>query len=482
VSRLWLTLGLAGMELCWMYPWVVLLGAWTAQPTGLVSAFDVVVLAIFGALVSLGFGKAAARTRTGRAAIASVGLFGALLAVRADYYPNGGALDWVGDLVRALAASIGEPSAPVLALAVALFIWWRGLRVGIRMPAYVDVESAFRWGMGRLVVFALLIAVGVQPSRQPVIEAATTPYLVGFFFVSLLTLALGRLESLRTRSRALALNSQWLGVLVVVSALVICLALLLGQLLSFNLLLIAAQPVFALLGQVVVAVLYLVVLPLAYVVEWFIFLLLRVLQARSQDQPPEPPQPSDLDDILRRLFSQQIPPELQFVLKLVVAAGLLAAALLFVARVAARWRPTSQDADLTEEERESLWEPGRLSRALLAWLRGLLGRGRHGAAPSVAAASQVAVAPGRRDLSHIRQLYRALLEQGEAAGAHRAAATTPLEHESSLERALEPSASIADLTDAYVRARYAEEEPAPARTVLLSERLEQVRPRDRGAS
>ena len=47
-----------------------------------------------------------------------------------------------------------------------------------------------------------------RPGCGPAVEAETTPYVVGFFFVSLLTLALGRLESLRTRTRSPTLNTQ----------------------------------------------------------------------------------------------------------------------------------------------------------------------------------------------------------------------------------------------------------------------------------
>src|SRR4029077_8759041 len=94
----------------------------------------------------------------------------------------------------------------------------------------------------------------------PAAEAQPTRLVVGFFFFSLLTLALGRLESLRTRTRALSVNSQWLGALILVAGVVLLLALVVGQLLSFDLLIVATRPLFDLLGLVLMVLLYIIVI------------------------------------------------------------------------------------------------------------------------------------------------------------------------------------------------------------------------------
>src|SRR5205823_6592469 len=219
-----------------------------------------------------------------------------------------------------------------------LFLWWRGVRLGSQMPGFADVESVFRWGIGALVVFAVLMAISTRPAQLPILEVQTTPFVVGFFFTSLLTLALGRLESLRTRTRALALNSQWLGVLVLVAGLVVLVALIAGQLVSFDLLIVATRPLFDLLGQLVLLLVYAIVIPLAYVLEWLIYLVLSLIRVNPGQPPPQPPQPSDVDDLLQRLFSQVISPEVLVALKAVGAAGLLLVALVIVARAVRRWQ------------------------------------------------------------------------------------------------------------------------------------------------
>jgi hypothetical protein len=397
-----------------------------------------------------------------------------VVAVRLDQYPTSGLLDWIGPLVSSIATAIGQMTPAVLAFALALYLWWRGVRLGAQTATFTEVESAFRWGIARLVVFGLIAAMTARPGLLLGLEAQTTPAVVGFFFVSLLTLALGRLESLRTRTRTLSVNSQWLGVLVLVAAAVVLVALLAGQLLSFDLLLLATRPVFDLLGQVLVLLIYAIVIPLAYVVEWVVYLVLSLLRSGSNQQPPQPPQPADIDNLLQRFFSEQVPPELLLALKAAGAAIVLGIALVIVARSLSRWRPSNADADATNEERDSLWDARRVRGLLLAWLRRLLGR--HRLTPP-AIADRTPPVPSAADapqLASIRELYARLLRLGEAAGAYRSPATTPLEHAPVLCQSLAPEATVADLTAAYVWARYAEAEPGPDEATELREALERV--------
>src|SRR5205807_2886920 len=121
----------------------------------------------------------------------------------------------------------------------------------------------------------------------------------------------------------------------------------------------------------IVLAIYLIVIPLAYLAELLAYLLRQLLQPGGTAQPPQPLQPSDLDDFLKRFFSEALSPELIAVAKAIGAGVLLVIALLLVARAAARWRPTSSEADLAEEERDSIWRRGAFARSILAWLRAL---------------------------------------------------------------------------------------------------------------
>jgi hypothetical protein len=409
--------------------------------------------------------------------MATLAVVAAVLVVRLEHYPSANGLDWVGPLVGALAATIGQLSAPVLGFAFALYLWWRGVRLGQQTPGFPDVESAFRWGIARLAVFGLVIAISTRPSVLPGVEAATTPYVVGFFFISLLTLALGRLESLRTRTRKPSLNTQWLAVLIVVAAGVVLLALLLGQLVSFDVLIVASRPLFDLLGTLLLLLIYAIVIPLSFVIEWLVYLVLSLLQPNLNRPPPEPPQSSDITDLLQRFLAEQVSPELLMALKAAGAALLVLVALAVVVRGLARWRPSSAEADATNEERDSLWNAAKWRALLLNWLRRLLRRGRPGSASLSEVPTATADLAPAPLLGSIRQLYGRLLEQGEAAGATRAVSATPLEHMPVLTGALEPDEAISDLTRAYVQVRYAETDVADDETAALAQELAQVQAR-----
>ena len=478
MNRLSLTLGLAAMDVCWVTPWAVLLGLWldVSKPRALLSPLSVFLLVVLGALSTQYLGRRAVHNRAARAGLVGLGVLAVLLAVRLDQYPDAG-LEWLGLTAVALAAVIGQASGPAFAFALGLFVWWRGVRLGSQMPGFSDVEGVFRWGIGALVAGAVLMSISTRPAQLPTLEAQTTPFVVGFFFVSLLTLALARLESLRTRSRALAVNTQWLGVLTVVAGVVVLVALVLGQLLSFDLLIVATRPLFDLLGKALLLVVYLIVIPLAFVVEWLVYLLLSLLPATMNQQPPQLLQPGEIDNRLQNLLAQEIPPELLVALKAAGAAALLIAALLVVARAASRWRRTSADAEATDEQRDSLWEPGRLTRALLALWRRLFRRGAAPAGPSAALATGVLERGARGELSSIREVYRQLLQLGESVGAHRVVAATPLEHLPSLQRSLEPADDAAKVTAAYVRVRYAELDASTAETAAAREELTRLHPR-----
>ena len=467
MNRATLTVGLALMDLGWVYPWSALLGTWAAPPraNGLLSSPTILALMLLSALATHLIGRRLGRARPAKLTLAALALLAAVVAVRLEHYSAVGGVDWVGPLIAALAATIGELTGPVVTFAMALYLWYRGVRLGSQTPSFTDVESAFRWGIGRLAIFGLALAL----SRR--LEAQTTPYVVGFFFVSLLTLALGRLESLRTRTRTPSLNTQWLGVLLVAASGVVLLALLLGQIVSFDLLLVATRPLFDLLGSVLMVLLYIIVIPIAFVVEWLVYLLLSLVEANGSRTPPEPLSPSDLDNALQRFFAEQMPPEVLFGLKAAGAALLVIVALAIVVRGLSRWRPTGADADATNEERDSLWDPQQAWAALLAWIRGIFARRSRTAA--VASSTTVVSVDGATPtrLDSVRALYAELLRIGAAAGAVRNSAATPLEHRPALSKVLEPDEVLGELTEAYLWVRYGDIDVPGAE---LRQRLEDV--------
>ncbi|HEX8968020.1 MAG TPA: hypothetical protein VF937_09080, partial [Chloroflexota bacterium] len=336
MNRLVLTCGLAAMDTCCVYPWCVLVGMWgESGRAALLSASSVFGLVLLGALSTQALGRHARSNRLARVGLAALGLLASVVAVGLDHYPGSSGLAWLAELIAAVAQVIGNLSPPVLALALGLGLWWLGVRLGAQTATYTDVETTFRWGIGLLVGFGLVMPLSARPTALASLEGTTTPYVIGFFFVSLLTLALGRLESLRMRTRDLSVNRQWLGVLVLVAAAVVLLALLAGQLVSFDLLVVATRPLFDLLGVVLLLIIYALVIPTAYVVQWLVYLVLSLAHLNPNQVPPRLAQPEDIDNLLQRFLAEQVPPELLQGLKAAGAAVLLGLALLVVARALA---------------------------------------------------------------------------------------------------------------------------------------------------
>src|SRR5215468_5641049 len=129
MNRVSLTLGLAAMDTCWVYPWCVLLGQWSGG-TALVGPLTVFALVGVGAFTTQVLGRRLSGGRRGRWALASLSVVAATAAVRLDQFPSAGAIDWLGPFVVALATVIGQLSAPVFTFALGLYLWWRGVRIG----------------------------------------------------------------------------------------------------------------------------------------------------------------------------------------------------------------------------------------------------------------------------------------------------------------------------------------------------------------
>jgi hypothetical protein len=460
VTRLALTLGLTLMDTCWLAAWAVLLGRFSDPVRGapLLSAVSILLLQLLAAFTTEHLGRRALTRRGWRIALLSLGVLAVLVAVRIDQYSSAGGLEWLPALGGALALAIGSLSAPVLAFVLGFGIWWRGIQLGRQTSTSIEVESAFHWGIAMLVLFGIVQLLPLRGSALFALQADTTLLVVGFFFVSLLTLALGRLESLSTRTRSVGINSQWLTVLVLISAAIVIAALALGQLISFDLLVTAMRPVFEVLGRLLLVLAYLIVIPIAYVAQFLIFLVLSLIQPDPNRPRPQPLQANDVDSFLQRLFGQGIPPDVMTALKALGALALFALALVIMNRAFRRWRPRGAEAEAAQEERDSVFVARRLRDALLAWLLSLFNRRR--ALPAAVATAGEQAVTARASGTSVRDLYRELLRIGDSAGVHRAPGTTPLEHQAPLSAALEPVEAIDGLTAAYVEVRYADREVA----------------------
>src|SRR5581483_9650407 len=295
------------------------------------------------------------------------------------------------------------------------------------------------------------------------------------------SLALARLAAVRDQSRARQgrappLNRQWLAVLLGVVAGTLVLTLALAQLLTFDLIAAIWRPISGPLGALLYALIFVVALPIGFLLEVLIYAIRLVLHP---GEPPPRPQPFDLAAELERMGRRgepaSLPPEIALLARWAAVAVLAAVVLATLARAVYWWMEWERD-DEVEEERDSVWSWASLRHALGAWLRSLYGRWfrrpRAATAP-LTAASEAAVAPPPM-VATVRAIYRELLALGRLAGSPRSPTATPYEHLPRLQAALDPDEDLAGITEAYVQARYGAEPPSDARVRDVRARWERV--------
>jgi hypothetical protein len=468
--RLLLTIGVATLATLWVAPWLVLVGGWAAPGQGrpLLSAPSTFALLAGGALVTHFVGRWAIRRGALRWALALFGALVVLVAVRFDQYPNAVGWGWLGELAHALQSLVSDFTPPALAVAVGVVLWWSGVRLGRQLATHDDVEQGFRWGVGGLIGAALAAALTARSigTGHEALGPAAVVFPVLFFCLGLVLLGIGRLEAVQPTEQSLGVHGQWLAVLILMAGGTVLIALVAAQAASFDVLLVLAQPIFAVLGVVLIGVLYVVLIPLAFLIQLVVYLVLQLLHPGDRQEPPAPPQTDDIDAMLRQLINWSVPNEVLEGAKAAAAVVLVGGVLVLAARAVARWRPASSAADVADEERETLMSGREVFGLLLArlwgWVRRVLLRrpARLSEGP-LAASAEDASGPAAAGAQSVRGLYAALLALGAGAGAERPAPATAREHASALRAVLRPETTVDRLTGAYETVRYAEQ-PVPA--------------------
>lgn len=484
LKSLVLPAGLAAMETCWIYPWSLVAGQWGQQGLGrpLLSGISIFLL--------LAAGRASARLLLGRrwpllrvrVILLALGLVAILLLLRVEYYGQAGLWDvsWFSSLATIFARVVNGPSPLVLAAALGVVLWWRGTSHGRGRIDSETVEGVFKIGVASLVV-SVLIVPALGSLSKAFIDSNLAVYVLGFFSSGLVSLSMARLEAIRRQSqsvgdRALDFNRQWLGVLLGIVALLLMLALGFAQLVSLDLVASLGGPVLKLLDLLTTVFLYVVVLPIGFLLEGITFLIRLLFHPGS----PQPLPPNDMS-FLQRLQQEAnggvngLPPEIILAAKWIVISLAAALAIFLLSRSIRRWNEREREDEVTEE-RDSVWTKGTLLQVILSWLRSLSRRlfGKRLVSAPDPAAQQPPVATGPETALTIRRIYRDLLRLGTSIGLRRRRGETPYEHLPRLQSELSPPADVAALTEIYVKARYSPGEPEEEETGEAGRRWENI--------
>jgi len=464
----------AVMEFCWLYPWLVLVGGGFYGATGPILSAGWAFLLLVGAEVAVrqilerpGFpwhAGAGDSLRHARILLVGIGVVLGLAAVHGQYYAHLPVWHptWVATLLQAAHDVLPEVSKPVAAALAAACLWWRGLVLGARHVGAMEIEEAYKTGVGMVVVYLAAAVVYADARGFAAAGPEMPPTMLAFFFLGLSALALARLAAIWEQSRP-AERSQiptraWVLLITgVVGLIVLAAGMMAGM---------ATADVFKYVGVVlrplipVVEALFVVLFVVAGLVVRVLIAILSRLPRR--EMPDIGPAPTVFDDLLRRLREFEMHPQVvsgaRWGMVLVVIAILVAGMALAV--VLRRRRERRPD----EDDHESVWSVREMLRGLAGWLPRLGRRQEDGDGSAVPA------------VGAIRRIYRELLGLGADLGAPRHAWATPREHEPRLRGVLpESAAEVELLTAAYERVRYGAWRSAAVEVRAAVEALERAK-------
>jgi hypothetical protein len=460
------------MEVFWVYAWLVWFSmwptwGWDGPPLTPLSCLVLVVYTQQVTRFSLDNHWSAKRTRL-------VVLPGSiiLLAVFIRWNLGGGfGLDntaWFSYITTRI-------SALVTALVFGTYLIWRGIANGRQQLAFRDVYGKFVIGLAGIVF--LLIFWGLV-SKQNNIWSAGGIYIILFFGVGLLSMAMANLESLRSeltkyQEATAAFTRRWISMLVALVLGIIGLSLAVASIFSTNI----AGAVFhglSILGNWLMIALSYILLPLGYVLELIIYLgrlLIAWLTGSAKPVKLTIPDLSDLQKAAEGKPQVQIPSWILLTLKWGFLAIVIGLVIFFLAKALIRYWEGRPEKDV-EEIHETLWSFGALKvdlRSILSWLFHWFHRKK--SEDEYSSPPRAVLINDRDDNKkfNIREIYQALLWEGREAGAQRRQSETPSEYRKKLEEKLgKGKEEIEALTQAYVSDRYGEVAPEAEKLNFLN--------------
>lgn len=447
---------MAGMETSWLAGWTVILLE-SGKAAGLVTAWFS-TFALY--LVAAATARTLMRRRTPRSdwIIGGLALVSALIFINLNVYPDISLFNprWLGTLVGNIASGFEKWPRELTALFIGFFIWFRGLRLPRR---YAGMRT-----MMQHVQIGLAVVVGLSiMSTQFLVNVGGV--VVAFFAASLLALALTRIEeTARTEGGAASpFGRKWLMTLGA-ALLAVGIIALIGRSLF------TVETVRVLLRTVVVvavAILSAFVLLVGVLVQYLLFpLIARLLGGRISEEmlklnQLEPLKRPEAEQPLRWLVN----PELLNALRVVGLFLLSMIVLWLVIRSFRRWRVRPETAGGI---RETVRPTGSLADDVLSYLRDRWQRLRELA--DLRRLFQL------RGAGSIRAIYANLLVLMAAADHPRPAGQTPYEFEPTIEQVLPArEGEVSAITDAYVRARYGEQDVGEAELQALRQAWRRVR-------
>jgi hypothetical protein len=450
-----LYLGLAAMEACWLYPWL-LFALGVDERAAHVPFAPILFTLLLAFCVTRYFDRRAVSLAWQRLCTIVLALLCTFLLLRIYVYPSYLPTDfsWAARFIWELGNVLQRIHGSFVLTLASLLLWWRGIQLAQRDLGLHSIGFSFRVG---IIAFLWLFLCGLFGLR---IDAS--PFAFGYFALGLVVLGLARIEEVGSTRLGICspFDASWTALLTVAALLVVALSLVAARVLS-------VQNIVALLRQLrpAIALLSRAASPLLVALAWLLELLLTTLIRIFGAALGERPESQAVEGLsswieeLRRLRGATAPQGLWATIVQVlkwgflglIMVGVLAAIALSISRIRrgtedgrnaefeSVWDSSSAGKDVRNalqsrwmRWREELWDR-------LTWLRG-----------------------EQYSLTTIRHIYASLVKLAAASGLARQAAETPYEYLARLEMVFPGSEPEMELiTEAYVQAHYGERSFSP---------------------
>jgi hypothetical protein len=461
------------MEVLWGYCWLAWVSTWSTwgweQPP--LNIWSCLILAIFTEVISrISLNREWSIKRVRLTVIPSTIV---LLAILIRWNLGGG----FGPFNTGWFSYAGTHiSAVVVAAIFGFYLIWRGIS-GTR-PKFYFSDLYRKFIIGMVAIIFLLLIWGASEERNA-IWSNVGIYIVLFFGVGLLTLAMSNLESLRAellqhKEDITAFSRRWISMLVVLVLAIIGIAVALASVFSTNIVgsVVHGLGVFA--NWLLIALSY-ILLPLGYVLEGIIFVgkwIISLLNPNAEPLKFNMPDLSDLEKVAEGQQPVGIPEALILALKWGALAIVIALVIYFLAKILIRYWEGKTEKEI-EEVHETLWSWGVFKndlKALFAWFfRWMKKRQLKRAEESMIPTPEVAINEDSTKIFSAREIYQAVLWQGRQLGNARRKHETPLEYQRVLNSRIEGATEEIDiLTEAYIAERYGETPSKPEKLTLIN--------------
>jgi len=462
----WLTpLAVALMEATCIYPWLVYAGRWHGfRSQGDVLAFPTVLLLIAGGyLVTRFFLRRPWRLPLTRLAIVLAGLAAIFLIIRLEYGLGYAFTDngWFPAVGNTLLDIFSHPHPLALAIPLAFFLYWRGIRRATAPLYFQTIYPTFLLGLASLVILIIIWSLTTGADELWDLTAHIGIYVAAFFFSGLATLALTNLENIQTRLQKkegapASFGRRWLGIITGIIAVVVGTGVLIASAFSTQFIDFWSR-IFGFIWNIVEKAAYYIFLPFGYLVGWLLDFF-RWLIALIRRKPPAEETETAGQGLLPEypeVVTRSLSPEVILILKWTFFALVLGLLIFWLVRTILKARAEKQDDDILEEN-ESLWSWHGFRDDLKQWLKSLRPR-VPALKPHAAGDDNDGKYPARLD---IREIYTRLLRLLACLNLPRKPFETPYEYQTRVEKEhRDQQPALETITNHYVKQRYGEIAP-----------------------